>query len=270
MSTPRRRRWMDVLRRTMETGDESANRTTAALSDAALWRAHEQASRSIEASSAHAERLVTASARQRGSVDGAAERAGLVAARSEGLSTNAARVSETFERLGVVGLNAGLEGARLGEPHGRALLLLAEEIRVNVRRGAEAAEQLGRVAQEIAAESVEVRAALERSRGEAHEVGQEAAQLSASTQQANRSLTDLAARLRKATGVDLETARTVAIATEHARGLVNALSALPTTTRTTQALKALGPLIGPLLRLLGELEEGAPESEGDKDGEDAP
>ncbi len=158
MSTPRRRRWIEVLRRTAGvSGDGEGRAPTAALDDAALWAAHERASASLKESGARAERVAATVARQRAHIEGAAERASLVAARSEGLSTGAARVSEAFERLGVVALNAGLEGARAGELQGRALLLLSEEIRANVVRGADAAAELGRAVDEIASESAEVR-----------------------------------------------------------------------------------------------------------------
>lgn len=258
MSAPRRRRWMDVLRRTASVvGSDGAAATPGlGLDDAALWNAEEQAMRSIEESSTRAERLAAAVARQRSSIDGAAERANLVAARAEGLSANAARVSESFERLGVVALNAGLEGARMPEPQGRALLLLSEEIRANVRRGADAAEQLARVVEEIGGESAEVRRQLERSRTEVSDVGQEAAQLQAASQQAAKSIQDLGARLRRATGVDPEVARAVAVATEHARGLMTALTTLTVAAKEAPVLSALKPVIGPLVRLLREIEGG--------------
>lgn len=259
MSTPRRRRWIDVLRRTAGVGAGEARGPSAALDDAALWTAHEQAARSIEESGARAERVAASIARQRGLIEGAAERANLVSARSEGIGSSAARVAEAFERLGVVALNAGLEGARVAEPQGRALLLLSEEIRVNVTRGADAAEQLARVVDEIAAESAEVRRQLERSRGEVGEVGQEAAQLQAAAQRAITSLDDLGQRLRKATGVDPEMARVAALASEHARGLMTALSTLATAEQATPLLGALRPVIAPLARLLGEIGDGADE-----------
>src|SRR5262249_26308930 len=138
VSAQRRRRWFDVLRRTTA-GPDSPTRSMrggqAALDDASLWTAHEQAPHSLAGASASAERVAASVAKQRVSIDGAAERASLVAARSAGLGASAARVSEAFERLGLVALNAGLEGARLAEPQGRALLLLSEEIRANVTRG---------------------------------------------------------------------------------------------------------------------------------------
>ena len=268
MSTPRRRRWMDVLRHTASVvrSEGSPAGASLGLDDAALWSAEEQAARSIEESSARAERLAAAVTRQRSSIDAAGERASLVATRAEGLSANAARVAESFERLGVVALNAGLEGARMPEPQGRALLLLSEEIRANVRRGADAAEQLARVVEEITGESLEVRRQLERSRTEVSDVGQEAAQLQSAAQQAARSIEDLGARLRRATGVDPEVARAVAAATEHARGLMTALSTLTTAAREAPVMSALKPVIGPLVRLLREIESEGGESEKSEGG----
>ncbi len=230
----------------------------AALEDAALWAAHEHASASLKESGARAERVAATVARQRAYIEGAAERASLVAARSEGLGAGTARINEALERLGVVALNAGLEGARAGESQGRALLLLSEEIRANVVRGADAAAEMARTVDEIASESAEVRRQIERSRFEVSEVGQEAAQLQVAAAAASKSLDDLGARLRRATGIDPEMARVAALAAEHARGLMTALSALSTAAHPGPVLTALRPVIGPLVRLLGELDEGAP------------
>jgi methyl-accepting chemotaxis protein len=266
MSTPRRRRWIEVLRRTAGVGDDDARAPSAALDDAALWAAHERASLALKESGARAERVAATVTRQRAHIEGAAERASLVAARSEGLAPGAARVSEAFERLGVVALNAGLEGARAGEGQGRALLLLSEEIRANVVRGADAAAELTRAVDEIASESTEVRRQIERSRIEGSEVGQEAAQLQAAAAAATKALDDLGARLRRATGIDPEMARVVALAAEHARGLMTALSTLSAAAQAGPVLGALRPVIGPLVRLLGEIEARALESEGEAPG----
>jgi uncharacterized protein YukE len=268
MSAPRRRRWIEVLRRTAGvSSDDGAVRAAGAGSDdAALWAAHESAAKALAEASARAERVAAAAARMRPTIEGAAERASLVAARSEGLGAGAARVVESFERLGVVALNAGLEGARLADPHGRALLLLSDEIRANVTRGADAAEQLARAVDEIASESAEVRRQIDRSRHETSEAGQEAAILTAAAQQATKALDDLGARLRKATGIDPETARLVGLASEHARGLMTALSALATSSPGAPVLLALRPVITPLTRLLGEIEERAPEGEDEARG----
>jgi methyl-accepting chemotaxis protein len=255
MSAPRRRRWIEVLRRTAGVGIGDDKRPpTATLDDASLWAAHERATASVSDSAARAERVVATLARHRSQMDGAAERAGQVAGRVEGLAPGTHRVLEAFERLSVLALNAGLEGARAGEPLGRALLLLSDEIRNNVARGADALAEVGRAVDELAVDAGEVRRQLERARGEISELGQEAAQLSAAHVITTKSLDDLGAGLRKATGIDPEMARLVALATDHARGLMNALSALSSAAPGAQVLLALRPVMGPLVRILGEIE----------------
>jgi hypothetical protein len=110
-----------------------------------------------------------------------------------------------------------------------------------------------------------VRRQLERSLAEVSDIGQEAAHLQVAAKQATKSIEDLGARLRRATGVDPEVARAVAAATEHARGLMTALSTLTSAAREAPVVSALKPVIGPLVRLLREIEgdEGA-KSEGGK------
>jgi methyl-accepting chemotaxis protein len=267
MSTPRRRRWIEVLRRTAGVGEDEPRAPSAVLDDAALWAAHERASAALEESGARAERVAATIARQRSHIEGAAERASLVVARAEGLGPGASRVTEAFERLGVVALNAGLEAARAGEPQGRALLLLSEEIRANVVRGADAAAELARAVDELGSEAAEVRRQIERSRTEVSDVGQEAAQLQAAAGIAAKSLEDLGARLRKATGIDPEMARVVALAADHARGLVTALSAISTADPAAPLLLALRPVVAPLVRLLAEIDarvDGEKTQSGDK------
>lgn len=268
MSAPRRRRWIEVLRRTAGVVDDESHARPAsgALDDAALWSAHQQAATALGEVSAKAERVAASAARQRPLIDGASERVSLVAARSEGLGAGAARVVESFERLGVVALNAGLEGARLADPHGRALLLISDEIRANVARGADASAELSRAVEEISTEAAEARRQIERSRGEAVDAGQEAAQLHAATLSTKRALDDLGARLRRATGVDPEMARLAAQASDHARGLMTALSALASAAPGAPVLGALRPVIAPLSRLLGELERHAGDDGGAEGG----
>ncbi len=267
MSAPRRRRWMDMIRRTADVLGEPYARRGSSLDDASLWAAHERAAKSIEASRAHAERVAASVARQRALLDGTAARANLVAARAEGLAPAAARINESFERLGVVALNAGLEGARAAEPHGRALLLLSEEIRANVGRGSDAADQIQRVVDDLASESAEVRRHIERTRDEGNEIGQGAAQLQAAAGEATGALDDLAERLRKATGIDPEMAKVAALAGDHARGLLSALTTLSTAAEAAPLVSALRPVIAPLSRLLGEMDAHANErGEGPEDG----
>lgn len=267
MSTPRKRRWIDVLRRTAGVGEDDRRGTNAALEDAALWAAHDRAQASLKESSARAERVAATLARQRAQLEAGVLRATLVVSRSEALTAVSARVQEGFDRLGVVALNAGLEGARFGEPIGRALLLLSEEIRAHVARGTEASQELSRAVAELASDAAEARRQVEHSRSEVSEIGQDAAQLQAAAGAAAKSVDDLGARMRRATGIDPEMARVVALAAEHARGLVGALSSLTSTAPGAPVLVALRPVIGPLVRLLGEIDARTPEDEDEGEAE---
>jgi methyl-accepting chemotaxis protein len=223
--------------------------------------------RSVEESGSLADNLETAVARQRMSIDDAAERSNLVATRSDGLGAVASRVAETFDRLGVVALNAGLEGARVAEPQGRALLLLAEEIRGNLTRGVEAGRDLATLVEEISTETSELRTQIERARADAADVGHETAKLREASHQGSKALGDLDQHLRRATGIDPEIARAVTLASEHASGLMAALSALSTATPAAPVLGALRPAIYPLVRLLREVwDEEQAESPADAQG----
>ncbi|MDI1433295.1 hypothetical protein [Polyangium sorediatum] len=251
MSAPRRRRWIDVLRRAAEPA--SATETPADI-DTALWSAHGEAQRAVTEAAEGAPRLMDAVTRQRASVEGVSERAGAMAAHAEGLTLAATRVADLFERLSVIALNAGLEGARTPEPQGKALLLVSEEIRTHAARGADATRDLVAVVEEMAAETSLLRGELTSVLMAADETGGSARTLGDAAVRAGVALVDVEKHLRRATGIDPEVARAVALAAEHARGLLSALSTLRATTPARPLLLgALRPVLTPLSRLLGEL-----------------
>ena len=99
--------------------------------DSALWSAHERALVRARDAGAAAQRIASSAARQRASMDAVADRARALSSRAAELQGGFARVVDAFERLGSVALNAGLEGARLGESRGAAA-------RPRERRGARA------------------------------------------------------------------------------------------------------------------------------------
>jgi hypothetical protein len=65
---------------------------------------------------------------------------------------------------------------------------------------------------------------------------------------------DIGERVKKATGSDPETVRAVAEASERARALVASLSALSGKVPRALLVGALGPVLAPLSRLLGDEE----------------
>lgn len=263
MSTTRRRRWFDVIRRTA--GAAASSVPTSGLDDADLWASRDEAHKASSEGFRASERLETTAARERVRAEVAAERAAALAARTEGIAVVARRVEEVFERLRMVALNAGLEGSRAQEGAGRALLLVGDEIRAHVDRGAEAARELVKTVDEVGADAAGVRDRVQEVRADAAEVATDAATTKQSAQEALRALERLERQLRKATGFDPEIARAVSLAADHARGLLAALSTIQTSHVGSMALGALKPVLRPVARALGDLAVGDGESEGDEE-----
>jgi len=242
-----------MLRRTAGLG--GAER--ADLEDAELWTAHGHASRAMGEVERHAERVAATAARQRAQVDAAVESARGLVGRADAAGAGVRRVREILERLDVVALNAGLEGARSNEPAGRGLMLVSEELRAQVGRGVDAVKEVEGVLGQAAGGLAEIGERLDRTQRDGAELGEEAARLKSAAQESRTGLAEIESRLRKATGLDPETARLITIAGDHARGLASSLSALEGA-QGGEAFRALGPLLAPLAKLLASLPEAEP------------
>ncbi|HSO32735.1 MAG TPA: hypothetical protein VLT33_09465 [Labilithrix sp.] len=247
---PKRRLFRLLRRGTAGVGGRSA------IEESALWAAHQRAATAVRDSGEAAQRIASHIAKQRGTVDALADRARAVAARANDLSSSFGRIVDSFARLELVALNAGLEGARMSEAGGVALGLVSDEVRAQATRGSEASRELSAALAEIGSELVQVNASLDRAREAAAEVAQEAARVGGASADAERALTDIGDRFRKTTGSDPETARAIAEATEHARALVGALGTLSGKVPQALVVSALRPVLEPLSRMLeGEDDE---------------
>ena len=110
---PTRQRLLRLLRRTSH---ERRPRSEPATPDqSAMWSAHERALVRVRDAGAASQRITATAGRQRSAVDAAVERTRALSARVVELQAGAARALDAFERLSLVALNAGLEGARLGQ-----------------------------------------------------------------------------------------------------------------------------------------------------------
>jgi methyl-accepting chemotaxis protein len=251
------RRLLGLVQRTAKA---AAAPSRAQVDGAALWSLHDNAlSRTRDASEA-SQRIASNLAKQRASADVLADRAHAVAAHAQELGGGLARITDTLERLSLVALNVGLEGARLGETAGRPLLLVSEEVRAHVNRGTTSARELTATLGDIGGDVSKLHGTIEQARQASTEASQEAARVAGSTSEAERALVELGARLREATGNDPETMRLVAEAGEHARSLMTALSELTGKVPRQLLLGALRPLLDPLARLVespGDDDEGS-------------
>ncbi len=218
--------------------------------EGALWAAHGRAQDSATQDAQSAERAASSTAKQRAALDAGADEVRGLVARTEDLQRHLSRLGEAFERLNIVALNAGLEGARLGETTGKPLSLVSEEVRAQAERGTETAREIGRSLADCSREIAGLQTRFDDARGHGADATQQASAAAGSASEAARALGELGERLRTATGSDPETAQAIAQATEHARALVTALGALSGRVPRALLTTALRPMLEPLVRSL--------------------
>ncbi|MDP9151543.1 MAG: hypothetical protein M3O36_16605, partial [Myxococcota bacterium] len=190
-----------------------------------------------------------------------ADRARALASRAGEVQTGFARVVDAFERLGLVALNAGLEGARHGEGEGRQLALVGEEVRGHAGRGGEAARELAAALSQITGELAQLEGQIAQAQSVVAEVTQDSARAAGAASDAESALVDVGDRVKKATGTDPETVRAIAEAGERSRALVASLASMSGKVPRALLVGALGPIIEPLSRLLAEEEATSAEPE---------
>ena len=259
---PPKHRLLRLLRRGPKSARAHSERSTA--DDSALWSAHERALvRARDAGSA-AQRIASTAARQRAAMDAVADRSRSIASRASDLQAGFARLHDTFERLGLVALNAGLEGARLGEAEGRQLGLVADEVRAQSARGGDASRDLGVAIGQLASELSQLEQQIGQAQSVVAEVTQDSARAAGAASDAESALLDMGERVKKATGSDPEAVRAIAEASDRARALVSALSSLAGKVPRPMLLAAVRPALEPLARLLSE-DEAESESHGERE-----
>jgi methyl-accepting chemotaxis protein len=259
--TPKRRLFK-LLRRTARGAGLAGGGSSAEGDPHVVWLGHQRALAVAREATESTQRIASNVAKQRGAVEAVADRARAAAVRAQELSTSFARVVDAFERLGLVALNAGLEGARLGESVGRSLLLVSDEVRAQAARGGENARDLGAMLGEVGSELAQLNANLEQVRESSAEVSHEAARASAANAEVDRALLAMEPGLRKATASDPETMMAIAEAGEQARALMTSLASLSGKVPRALLVSALRPMLDPLSRVL----EGDDAGEGDAEG----
>jgi methyl-accepting chemotaxis protein len=216
----------------------------------AVWSAHERAVVRTRDAGAAAQRIASSAARQRTSIDSVADGVRNLSSRTGDLQAGFGRVLDAFERLSLVALNAGLEGARLGETEGRQLGLVSDEVRAHSLRGAELSRELASAVAQLAAELGQLDSHVAQAQNVVSEVTQDSARALGAAGDAESALVDIGERLKKATGSDPETVRAVAEATERARAFVAALNAVSGKVPRALLVAAVRPALEPLTRLL--------------------
>jgi hypothetical protein len=224
------------------------------LDEAALHEGHATAIEAAAACQRAAERLGPAAAEQQGAAAATLDEVRLVVALDKDLRGSLDQVRETIERARLVALNAGLEGARVGEPTGKALVAFGEEARGQLARALESITDQIALANQVEREHERLRDQLDQIHRRATGLAEQIAAASAARAQVDAALAALGETLERVTGTDAETARALSAAARHARGLFEALSALSVHSRGRVLTRALGPSLEPLRRVLSDLD----------------
>ncbi|MFO0665168.1 MAG: hypothetical protein U0174_14535 [Polyangiaceae bacterium] len=218
-----------------------------------VWSSHEKALSLLRESTEAAQKVSSLVARERELVESTISRADALPAKCSEAREKIRRTVETLDRLALVGLNAGLEGARLSEsPAGKALTLVAEEVRGLATRGIEAGGHAIAGIEELERDAAEVATQASRAHGVSRDISVDCARFGVSVSGVQRAISDARVSLRELTGTDPETMKTVAEAAEHAKALVAALGALSGRVPSHLLAHTLRPVIEPLLRLVAQ------------------
>ncbi len=238
-------------------------RSQSSFDGALLVSTHDSATRSAQSATSMCQAAGATAAQQRGALDAASDHARLLVARGRDLRATAEQVRESLERAKLIALNAGLEGSRLGEPAGKAMVAIADEMRALVSRGLEALEEHLALLAQVDRERDKLQEQVEHAGQRAGNLAEELLRSQAALRETNTALSKLGEGLSRSTGADPQIARAISSAAEHARGLLDALSTLSGRSQRGLMWRALAPTIKPLLKLLRDLDQGGRAHTGD-------
>jgi hypothetical protein len=163
-----------------------------------------------------------------------------------------------LDRIKIVALNTGLEGARLGDVAGKALVTVSDELRVLTSRGLELLSEHASTVEQLEQEHRRIAELAENGQTNLRELdGQQRAALGCEDQK-RAALARFAEILKESTGLDVEAAERLGRIEEQARGLVESLAVLAQPEHRRIARCALLPALQPLLTWLASGGENEP------------
>jgi methyl-accepting chemotaxis protein len=191
--------------------------------------------------------------RQRGELEAVQESARKLASRSRDLRNSLLVLRESVDRAKLSALNAGLEGARLPEPIGKALVVMSDEQRNLLARALDALDEHGALLAEVERERERCLAELSQHREGASLTDSALARAEGQSQLTCALLHELRTDFAELFGGDPEAARAMAQAATHVKTAADSL--LELAQRAPLGADALRELLSPLLALLPETRE---------------
>jgi hypothetical protein len=165
-------------------------------------------------------------ARQAAEIEGLLEGGERLALRGRDLRASVQELRDTLERGRLSTLNAALEGARLGEVAGKALMAMTEEVRSALGRSADVLDDHATRVAELERERERLVLALGPLADAARAVASEVSRAAERNRSQRDALAELAAEMRQQLGVDPELGGLVARAAREAADLLDTLAAL--------------------------------------------
>lgn len=165
-------------------------------------------------------------ARQAAEIEGLLEGGERLALRGRDLRTSVQELRDTLERGRLSTLNAALEGARLGEVAGKALLAMTDEVRGVLGRSADVLDEHATRIAELERERERLLLALGPLADAARAVANEVSRSVERNRTQRDALAELALELRQQLGVDPELGGLLSRAEREAQDLLDTLSAL--------------------------------------------
>jgi methyl-accepting chemotaxis protein len=186
--------------------------------------------------------------KQRGELEAMQESAQMLAARGRDIRNSLQVLRESVDRAKLSALNAGLEGARLGEPLGKALVVMSDEQRNLLARALDALEEHGTLLTEVERERDRCLVELSQLSEGARQTGTALARAEEQSKLTGALLHELRTDFAELFGGDPEAAQAMARAAAHVRTAADSL--LELTERAPLGVDALRELLRPLLALI--------------------
>lgn len=156
-------------------------------------------------------------------------------------------LATALDRIKIVALNTGLEGARLGDLAGKALMAVSDELRTLTSRGLELLSEQVSTVEQMEADRQRLDVMTERIQSHLSDLDASLREATSSERSIGQLLSRLESTLQQSTGMDAETALRLGKISEQARALVALVTDLPKPEQQQAMRHALLPAIEPLL-----------------------
>lgn len=196
--------------------------------------------------------LIAHATQQRGTLARAEDQVHQLAALARERNSSLELTRDALERSKLLALNAGLEGARLGDAAGRAVLAIAEEVRSMANRALQSLEEHLGALTELQSFHEKLGTTIRQAAENSSAVLDNASRAEQAQLESRRLLGDLGTELQRSLGADPEVARVAGQAATHLEGLLSTLHRLPSAAQRARLIDALRPSLQPLLHVLSE------------------